>query len=112
MSERDAAILSYDLFQGDETDVRELSNRMVVTQKPHSCCVCWGDISIGSRVRALVEANNETKKVMTFYSCPLCCEAMAMAITAEDNGKAIEARTAIGIKRAREKYAERSGRPA
>lgn len=95
---KDADCLQYDPFQGDETDVTKLSDRFLVTRKPHQCNVCLGQIPAGQRVRALTEINHEEKKVSTFYFCVLCCEAMALVWT--DAGLAIEARTSIGMMKA------------
>jgi hypothetical protein len=96
----DRQILAYDPFFGDETHVRELSDKMLVTRKPHTCQICWDPIPPKTRVRALTEINLENRVVGTFYFCPSCCTAMATAN--DDNGAAIERRTQMGIRRAEE----------
>lgn len=97
----DWKILSYNPFQGDETDIRLLSDRMVVTRRAHKCNICWEDFPAGSRARARREVNREEHKTMTFYFCPLCCEAMAKAMSDDDDaGRAIEERTSMGMDRA------------
>lgn len=95
--------LAYYPFQGDETDVRLLADRFVTTRKPHTCNTCWDPIPAGARVRALTEVNREERKTMTFYFCVPCCDAMAISST--DSGDAIEERTGIGMRRARESRA-------
>jgi hypothetical protein len=96
MIERDC--LAYDPFAYDETDVRPLRDRFVTTRTPHQCNICWDDIPAGVHIRAKSEINREEHKTQTFYFCVPCCE--AMAISWQDNGEAIEARTSIGIARA------------
>lgn len=76
VAERDRIILAYDPFQGDETDVCDLSDKMVVTRKPHRCQNCWRDLPSGERCRAKTERNDEDHVIMTFYFCPECCTAM------------------------------------
>lgn len=100
MDER--AVLDYDMFRGDETDVRVLSDRFVTTRKPHRCVICWDRIPVGARVRAQTERNNEAQRVATFYACVLCCEAMALSWA--DAGEAIEFRTGLGVERANSEF--------
>jgi hypothetical protein len=95
--ERDC--LGYQPFQGDETYVRELTDRFVVTRKDHQCVVCWGAIPTGARVRAKREINREDDVAKTFYFCESCCAAMVSSWT--DNGEEIEKRTAMGIRASR-----------
>lgn len=87
-------VLQFRPFQGDETPVRELADKFLVTRKPHKCQICWGAIEVGQRVRALTELNCEDRQVMTFYFCTECCEAMAASWS--DEGEAIEKRYGIG----------------
>lgn len=98
----EAECLLYDPFQGDESDVRTLADRFLVTRKPHVCNVCWDMIPVKSRVRAKTEINYEDEQVATFYFCIPCCE--AMAISNEDDGRSIEHRSGLGMDRARERY--------
>lgn len=104
MSDLDAKacdILAYNPFDGDrDSQVRVMSDKLLTTRKPHRCTVCWDDIPPGARVRARSEVDQQDRRAMTFYFCPPCCEAMALSWTDEDAGKAIEARTAIGMRKA------------
>jgi hypothetical protein len=96
---RDEDCLAYDPFSGDrDVDVTEFSDKFVVTRKQHKCNVCAAHIPPRTRVRAKTERDNDDQVVMTFYFCPSCCEAMAASWT--DNGKAIESRTALGMRSA------------
>lgn len=104
--ERDRLCLIYPLFEGDETYVTPLRNRMVMVRYSHQCVVCWHKIAAGLRVRAVTECNHETKQVMTFYCCPTCCDAMAKSW--KDNGRAICERTSIGIARANRQRRKRA----
>lgn len=94
----EADCLSYDPFQGDESEVRELSDKFVVTRKDHKCNTCWDQIPSGSRVRAKTEVNYDDRQAQTFYFCVPCCEAMAASW--EDEGQAITHRCGIGYLRA------------
>jgi hypothetical protein len=97
----EADCLAYDPFQGDETDIRELSDKFVTTRKPHKCNICWDEVPPGQRARAKTEVNREDQQTKTFYFCVSCCEAMASSWT--DECEAIDARTSIGMSRARQK---------
>jgi hypothetical protein len=92
-NERDC--LNYDPFQGDEMDVKELSNKIVTSRTEHKCNICWELIPPKSRIRALREINREEQKVATFYFCTECCVAMASSWT--DNGRSITQRTVKGM---------------
>lgn len=96
---RDELCLQYPPFAGDETDVTEFSDRMLVTRYTHTCGICFEPIPARTRVRALTERNNEDRVVMTFYFCVACCD--AMAVSWSDEGVAIAERTSIGMKRSR-----------
>lgn len=109
-SRRIRDILNFRPFQGDETDTTELRDRMVMVRYSHRCQICWGRIEGGDYVRALTERNNETKQVMTFYFCELCCTAMAKSWSPKDAGRTIEHRYGIGQDRAR--VARRKGEAA
>lgn len=100
LSERERLCLLYNPFQGDETDVRVLNDAFVTTRYQQRCQVCLDDIPAGARVRARREINNEDRKAMTFYFCEPCCAAMARCW--KDDGRAIEARTGIGMVKARQ----------
>lgn len=76
----EANALAFYPFEGDDLDVSQLSDKFVVTRKPHKCQWCFAPIPAGTRVRALSERNNEERKVMTFYFGPKCCSAMASAV--------------------------------
>lgn len=93
MTETERLCLAYGPFDGDrDTDVRLLSDRFVTSRFAHICNVCQVGILPGLRVRARSEVYDG--QVGTFYFCPECCDAMARSW--DDNGKAIEARHAIG----------------
>lgn len=95
----EAQCLAYDPFAGDrDSDARMLRDVFVNCRKPHACTICMGGIPARSRVRARTELSREERKTMTFYFCELCCAAMAHVNN--DDGKWIEERTAIGMKKA------------
>lgn len=89
MSDED--ILNVDPLGYDKGDspFTILSNKMVVTHKPHDCVICREAVPVGSRARVTTEVNQE-RKFSTYYFCPACCEAMAASWT--DNDKALLAR--------------------
>ena len=92
--------LSVDPFYGDETDVSDLSDKIVTARKdyPH-CHICHGPIANGERHRAKAERNNEDGKVMTFRFCGKCTR--AFAADNEYMGRLSESRYAIGETRRR-----------
>lgn len=96
--EAERECLAYDPFQGGKGDdtYRRLSDRFVVTRKLHECSICFDDIPVTSRARAMTDLDEGV--VMTFYACPCCCTAMASV--RDDAGKAIEARYHLGSQRA------------
>ncbi len=98
MALNEAACLSYDVFAGDETPVKVLSDKFLVVRVRHRCQTCWGAIRKGARVRARREVDLDDRRVGTFYFCPTCCEAMAGAD--DDNGDAITYRATLGAVRA------------
>lgn len=98
MTKQERLCLSYNPFQGDETDVTELSDKFVTTRYSHKCQICFEQIAAKSHVRARREVNNEDKKVMTFYFCEECCGAMARSW--RDEGRSISERTSIGMRAA------------
>jgi hypothetical protein len=85
----DEMVLSFDPFQGDETDSAIISDKMVVCRNDYTCHWCDGPIVKGDRVRTLRERNNEEKTIETFRFCSLCCTAM----TIDDGGDALESRS-------------------
>ncbi len=95
----ESAVLRYEPFLDDDSDVTVLSDKMVTARKAAECVVCFGPIEPGQRVRARAERNNELHKMMTFRFCPACCAAMAKAD--DDAGAAIAEQTGIGIARSR-----------
>ena len=99
--QREHEALAYDPFRDDETDVTGLADRFVTTRRTHPCSLCQQDFPAGSRARAKTERNNEERKVMTFYFCPPCCEAMAASWT--DYGRALIERETIAQRSARER---------
>jgi hypothetical protein len=84
----DAAVLSFDPFQGDGTDSTPLSDKMVVCRGDYTCHWCGGPISKGDRVRTLRERNNEEQTIETFRFCGPCCTAMTLS----DDGTELEKR--------------------
>ena len=109
---RDCALedaLRFSVFQGDETDVTPLSDRIVKAAKAHPrCCICENSIAKGKFHRALTERNNEKRVVMTFRFCNRCCRAMAHP-NCFTKGRLIESRYRIGARQrlaARAKEAE------
>jgi hypothetical protein len=84
----DDMVLSFDPFQGDETDSAPLSDKMVVCRGDYTCHWCGGTIAKGERVRTLRERNSEEQTIETFRFCSLCCTAM----TVDDGGDALESR--------------------
>lgn len=99
--DRDSRCLMYHPFQGDETDVRVLGDKFLTVRCSQKCVICWEIIPIGTRVRARREINNEDRTAMTFYFCEPCCD--AMAISWDDDGRAIERRTSLGMQAAKER---------
>ena len=99
----ESAVLRYEPFLDDDSDVTVLSDKMVTARKAAECVVCFGSIEPGQRIRARAERNNDEHKMMTFRFCPTCCAAMAKA--GDDAGSAIEKQTELGIARARSKEA-------
>lgn len=104
----EADALAYDPFYGDETDIAELSDKIVTAAKDHPHCqICHGQIAKGERHRAKVERNDEEHKIMTFRFCGECCAAMAVVhadydYTSNPDGfpdDAINARQALGNRR-------------
>lgn len=101
--EQERDVLGLNPWGFDETDYTPLTDRFVVTRRPHGCAVCLGSIPAGSRVRAKTERLNEGRShVKTFYFCVPCCRAMARArrrrTLADD--LAWERRFEVGRKRA------------
>ena len=94
----EAHCLRIDPFFPDDTDRTKLSDRFVKTRTAHACTICFETIDVGARARALREKNNTDNIVATFYFCPLCCKAMAVSM--EDDGKALTERTGIGMRKA------------
>ena len=95
-AQQEADCLAYDPFQGDESDERILSDKIVTARKEGPCCICGETIRAGERVRrqaAIVDG--------AMFSCR-CCEAccIAMALNWTDGGEAIERRTGMGMRRA------------
>lgn len=93
--------LSYNPWGDDDSDYRVLNNRMVTTRVGAECAICFEDIPVGARVRAQREAYDG--KAKTFKFCPVCCAAMAKAGGFGDDGRALEHRTALGMKNAERK---------
>lgn len=73
----EATVLTLDPFEGDETDVSDLTDLFVVGRKAHVCHTCAGPIAKGERHRAKTERNNEESKIATFRFCRKCCASMA-----------------------------------
>lgn len=102
----EARCLAYNPFDGGkgDSDERILSDRMATARKSGPCCICLGEIRPGERIRrqnAIVDGQMASCRM-----CQSCCEAMALSWV--DAGKAIEVRTALGMKRAGTLPAERA----
>ena len=70
--------LLYYPFQGDETDVKTMADKIVKASKEHPRCqICEGSIAKGEIHRALTEINREEQKIVTFRFCNACTAAMA-----------------------------------
>ncbi len=77
--------LCYDPFQGDESEVVTISDKIVHANKDHPHCnVCHGPITKGERHRAINQVNRELGTRMTFRFCGACCVAM-IALDDEEN---------------------------
>ena len=88
-------VLSYNPFEGDETRVRLLSDKIVVAAKLHPRCqICEGPILRGERHRCRVEKNEEDGILMSFRFCNSCCVAIDEAD--EGYGRLLDARYALG----------------
>lgn len=86
------ACLAYDPFAGDfgSPGDRLLADKIVVAAKAHEHChSCDGPIAKGERHRSRREIVDG--EMMAHRFCGLCCA--AMAISWDDDGEAIEART-------------------
>jgi hypothetical protein len=95
-AEQEANAIRYDPWAGDrDSDARTMRDAFVTTRTPAKCAICLEDIPVGSRVRSQDQISREMGKAMTFRFCVPCCEAMAIAW--EDDGEAIDHRTAIGM---------------
>jgi hypothetical protein len=82
----DWQVLRYDPFAGDrDSNVRLLSDVMVVTRKPHRCQHCFGWTKPGDRCRRRSEVSYDEGRTMSFYFCAECCEAMRELITGNDH---------------------------
>jgi hypothetical protein len=91
-------------FEGDETDVTLLSDRIVRAAKSHPICqICDGAIAAGEHHRVRTERDNEAHKVMSFRFCNRCCRAMAHPDT-YDTGRLIDSRWTIGERRRRVRF--------
>lgn len=96
----DNPVLVYNLFEGDrDSDVTLFSNRMLVTRKPHTCVICQETIPAKTRVRAQTERDNDDRVVMTFYVCPICCDAIRACVCDGDDTRICD-RTALGMESA------------
>ena len=99
--------LQYDPFQGDETDVIGMGDKIVRAAKAHpKCHTCEGSIFKGERHRCRVERNSEERKIDTFRWCSKCCRAMALAEEFDryefaDNERLMSSRERIGDERRR-----------
>lgn len=96
-SETERRALRYDPFQGEDIRRKTLDDAIVVTRTPHDCIICLETIAAGVRARSTTEIwlDGQHRQVATFHTCPTCVEAEAASWT--DGGKAICARTSIGI---------------
>ena len=91
--------LGYEPFEGDETDVTPLADKIVTAAKDHPRCqICEAPILKGERHRARTERNNEDKTIMTFRFCWKCTRAMAHP-DMWNEGRLIDSRYAIGYAR-------------
>lgn len=73
--EDESAALTWHPFEGDETEVRLLSDKIVTARKSHWCHYCNGPIHPGERHRARAELNCELGRKMTFRFCADCLNA-------------------------------------
>ncbi len=97
--EIDKMVLRFDPWAGDrDDDSVTLRDAFVVTRKPATCAICLGNILAGDRVRSQTQRSEQERKVMTFRFCVDCCAAIARECV--DDGRAIEARYALGQRRA------------
>lgn len=93
--------VNFDPFQGDDTLVTGLSDKIVIAAKDHARCqICEAPICKGERHRAKAERNEEDHKIMTFRFCNKCTRAMAHPDT-YGTGRLIDSRYAIGSQRRR-----------
>lgn len=96
----DQMVLAFDPWAGDmDDDSVTLRDTFVTARKPAKCAICFGNVLIGDRVRSQTQRSQEQRKVMTFKFCVECCAAMARECV--DDGREIEARYALGQRRAR-----------
>lgn len=95
--DRAGLALDFNPWGFDESDYRVLTNRLVVTRKPHDCAICFEVIPAKTRARAQSEIFEG--KAKTFHFCQTCCD--AMAINREDDGLWLESRYELGSQSAR-----------
>lgn len=69
------AVLCYDPFSGDESDVRVLKDKIVTTRRIHECHQCGETMGKGQRSRARTELYEGVVK--TLRCCQTCTELMA-----------------------------------
>jgi hypothetical protein len=84
----DKAVLQFDPWCGDESDVTTLSDRMVVTRVKSVCAICFENILPRDRVRTKVEKWDG--KMKTFRFCVNCCAAMARRAFAANEAQEME----------------------
>lgn len=95
-AEQERLCLLYNPFQEDDSDTRQLSDKIVTVRKGGDCCICFETIRLGEHSRkqtAIVDG-----RIASCRMCEECCAAMALSWA--DGGKAIEQRTSNGIEHA------------
>jgi hypothetical protein len=91
--ERD--VLAFNPFEGDrDTTARVLRDSLCASRVADDCMVCLQRIVPGTRIRARVEVYEG--RIGTYRFCAACCDAMAASW--DDHGRAIEERTALGMR--------------
>lgn len=77
--------LKYPLFQDDfgEPGDRELQDKIVTARKPHKCCECLSEITVGMRYR--LHVGIYSSELHRYHFCDACCEAMSRVFDSDDD---------------------------
>lgn len=89
-------VLAYGPFDGDDSEVVSLRDKVIICRKSGECQWCVGVFQKGTKIRSLTEVL-VGEGIKTFRFCLECCEAMAKSWS--DKGQSIDQRYALGMER-------------